>query len=298
MHFFYSKTDPDASESEILKEFSFINDFGFEEYKDIRQKPLGLHYNEGIEFCYVSKGRYEWIVGEKNHILFPGNGFVTCPWQQHGSPRDVVDLGEIYWIVIKPELFTEEGSFYLGDWTRFSSAENKLIGVTLSKNSKHIIQKAQPLKILFENLHHEIENKKFGYFQRVSNLVEEFLIGTVRIIQSKENQIKENKNGFNKFDDLINADITKKWTLSDLSQMTHLGITTLTHLVKDYTGYTPANYIIYLRLEKAKKQLRNTSMSLTNIALDCGFYSSQHFSSTFSRWIGMTPSRYRKDQIN
>ncbi|MCK4992772.1 MAG: helix-turn-helix transcriptional regulator, partial [Bacteroidales bacterium] len=185
-------------------------------------------------------------MGDKNYLLFPGNGFVTCPWQQHGSPRDVVDLGEIYWIVIKPELFTEEGSFYLGDWTRFSSAENKLIGGTLSKNSKHIIQKAQTLKNLFESLHHEIENRKFGYFQRVSNLVEEFLISTVRIIQSKENQIEENKNWFKKFDDLINANITKKWTLSDLSQMTNLGITTLTHLVKECSGYTPANYIIYL----------------------------------------------------
>ncbi|MCK5135888.1 MAG: helix-turn-helix transcriptional regulator [Bacteroidales bacterium] len=298
MHFFYSKTDGDASDSEILKEFSFLNDFGFEEYKDIRQKPLGLHYNEGIELCYVTKGRYEWVVGDKKYLLFPGNGFVTCPWQQHGSPRDVVDLGEIYWIVIKPELFTKDGLFFLGDWARFSSAENKLIGAVLSKNSKHIIQKAQPLKILFESLHHEIENKKFGYFQRASNLIEEFLIDTVRIIQSKENQIEENKNWFNKFDDLIKANISKKWTLHDLAQMNNFGITTLTHLVKENTGYTPANYIIYLRLEKAKEQLQNTCMSMTNIALDCGFYSSQHFSSTFSRWVGMTPSRYRKHRFN
>ncbi len=33
--------------------------------------------------------------------------------------------------------------------------------------------------------------------------------------------------------------------------------------------------------------------SLTSIALDCGFYSSQHFSSRFSRWVGKTPSKYR-----
>jgi len=36
MHFFYSNTDSDATDPRILKEFSFINDFGFEEYKDIR----------------------------------------------------------------------------------------------------------------------------------------------------------------------------------------------------------------------------------------------------------------------
>lgn len=294
MHFFYSKNDKDATNLEILNEFRFINDFGFEEYKDLRQKPLGLHYNKGIEFCYVTKGRYEWVVGDKSYLILPGNGFVTCPWQQHGSPCDAVDLGEIYWIVIKPEVFTEDGFFYLGDWSRFSSSENKLIGGVLSKNLKHTIQKAQPLKILFESLRHEIENKNFGYFQRVSNLVEEFLINTVRLIQSRENQIKENMNWFSNFNDLINANIAKKWTLNELARKNNVGITTLTHLVKEHTGYAPANYIIYLRLEKAKEQLRNSSKNLTNIALDCGFYSSQHFSSTFSRWIGKTPSIYRK----
>ncbi|MBK6284141.1 MAG: cupin domain-containing protein [Draconibacterium sp.] len=111
MHFFYSKTDHDASSAGLLEEFEFINDFGFEEYKDIRQKPLGLHYNEGIEICYVTKGRYEWVVGDKSFLLFPGDGFITCPWQKHGSPREVVDLGEIYWIVIKPKNFINNGGF-------------------------------------------------------------------------------------------------------------------------------------------------------------------------------------------
>jgi hypothetical protein len=49
MHFFYSNTNSDATDTQILKPFSFINDFGFEEYKDIRQKPLSMHYSKGIE---------------------------------------------------------------------------------------------------------------------------------------------------------------------------------------------------------------------------------------------------------
>jgi AraC-like DNA-binding protein len=219
---------------------------------------------------------------------------VTCPWQEHGSPRDVVDIGEIYWIVIKPEIFTNEGAFLLGDWSRFSVSECQLIGNILSENSKHTIQKAIPFKDLFEKLHHEIENRKFGSYQRVCNLVEELLISTVRIIQNRENQIKENKNWFNNFDELIHTNISKKWPLNELAKINKVGITTLTQLVKEHTGYTPANYIIYLRLEEAKTQLRNTKKSATEIALDCGFYSSQHFSSTFTKWIGITPSTYRE----
>ena len=294
MHFFYSSTDTDASESNLLNEFDFINDFGFEEYKDIRQKPLRLHYNEGIEICYVTKGRYNWIVGDKNYMLFPGDGFVTCPWQKHGSPKEVVDLGEIYWIVIKPSKFSEKGRFDLGDWSRLKRAENQLLFNVLSKNINHALKKAQLLETLFIEMHNELTHKHFGYYQRVCNLVEELLIGTVRLIQNRENQIVKNKQWFSDFEKLIKDNISKKWTLDEMARESKIGITTFTRLVKEHSGYTPANYLIFLRLEKAKELLAKTGHKLTDIALECGFYSSQHFSSTFLKWVGITPFSYRK----
>lgn len=295
MHFFYSNTDCEASDSGILEEFDFINDFGFEIYKDIRQKPLSLHYNEGIEICYVTKGRYEWVVGDKSYLLFPGDGFVTCPWQKHGSPKEVVDLGEIYWLVIKPGLFSENGEFNLGDWSRLKQPENRLICNVLSENTNHTLVKAQVLKILFIELQYELEYKYFGYYQRVCSLVEEFLIATVRIIQSRENQISEIKNWFLNFDSMLKVDLSKKWTLEEMAKRNNVGITNLIQLVKEQTGYTPANYLIYSRLELAKNMLGNSSENLTAIALECGFYSSQHFSSTFSKWVGITPNNFRRN---
>lgn len=294
MHFFYSKTDRDASGSNLLKEFDFINDFGFEEYKDIRQKPLGLHYNEGIEICYVTKGRYEWAVGEESYVLFPGDGFITCPWQKHGSPREVVDLGEIYWIVLKPRKFLQDGNFEMGKWSRLKEKDCSLIGKTLSENSDHKLRKAYALKSLFIELTRELNDRAFGYKQRISNLVEELMITTVRIIQNRDNQSVLKQNWFLEFDSILKSDLSKKWTLEELASLNQVGITTLTRLVKSNTGYTPANYLIYLRLEKAKELLSQTTKKLTEIALECGFYSSQHFSSTFSRWVGKSPRNYRK----
>lgn len=294
MHFFYSKTDRDASESRVLDEFDFINDFGFEEYKDIRQKPLGLHFNEGIEICYVTKGRYEWVVGEKRYLLFPGDGFITCPWQKHGSPREVLDLGEIYWLVLKPQKFRPKGTLSLGSWSRLSAEECNIISRILSDNEDHKISKAQSLKLLFEELQQEIMNKDFGYFQRVCNLAEEFLITTVRLIQSREKEMIKNRQWFSDFELMLKSNLSKKWTLKEMASQKKVGITTLTQLVKEYSGYTPANYLIFLRLEKAKLMLANSAENITEIALECGFYSSQHFSSTFSKWMGISPRAYKK----
>ena len=297
MHFFYSKTDRDASGSDVLDEFDFINDFGFEEYKDIRQKTLSLHYNKGIEICYVLKGRYEWVVGDKNYLLLPGDGFVTCPWQKHGSPREAVDLGEIYWVVIKPNIFNEKGDFKLGGWTRFKSSENELIGRVLSENSKHSLQKAHILKTLFVALKNEVDNKQFGYYARICNLVEEFLIETVRIIQNREFQTLRNQNWFLNFEVMLAENLSKKWTLDEMAEKSKVGITTLTQLVKEHSGYTPGNYLISARLEKAREILTKTNHRLTDVALECGFYSSQHFSSTFSKWVGIAPKDFRLKKL-
>ena len=75
-----------------------------------------------------------------------------------------------------------------------------------------------------------------------------------------------------------------------------LGSTAFTEKVKAYSGFSPLNYLINIRIAEAMRQLRQTEKSLTDIALDTGFYSSQHFSTTFKKLTGYTPGHYRKRQ--
>ena len=60
------------------------------------------------------------------------------------------------------------------------------------------------------------------------------------------------------------------------------------------TGYSPHSYLLNLRLERARELLKNQSMSLIDIALDCGFSSHSHMSRLFHKSVGVTPSAYRR----
>jgi transcriptional regulator GlxA family with amidase domain len=73
-----------------------------------------------------------------------------------------------------------------------------------------------------------------------------------------------------------------------------LGISSFTEKVKNYTGFPPLNYLINIRISEAIKLLKRTDLSLTDIALGTGFYSSQHFSTTFKKTTGYTPSKFKK----
>lgn len=66
----------------------------------------------------------------------------------------------------------------------------------------------------------------------------------------------------------------------------------LNKVFKEELLYSPIEYLINIRLDKAKKLLRSKSKSITEIALECGFSSLSHFSSCFTKANNISPRSY------
>jgi len=60
------------------------------------------------------------------------------------------------------------------------------------------------------------------------------------------------------------------------------------------TGYAPHSYLLKLRVDRVRELLANSTLSLTEIALECGFSSHSHLSRVFRQVLGATPSEYRR----
>ncbi|MGG1879681.1 AraC family transcriptional regulator [Paenibacillus cisolokensis] len=67
----------------------------------------------------------------------------------------------------------------------------------------------------------------------------------------------------------------------------------LSKLFKQHTGLSPMQYLMKVRIDKAKS-LMNTSFSIHEIAASVGFNDALYFSKQFRKWTGMTPSEYRR----
>jgi AraC family transcriptional regulator len=63
-------------------------------------------------------------------------------------------------------------------------------------------------------------------------------------------------------------------------------------------GCAPHQWLIRLRVERAKRMLRESSASIIDIAAACGFSSHAHLSRTFRKVIGVAPSQYRRGQAS
>jgi AraC-like DNA-binding protein len=71
----------------------------------------------------------------------------------------------------------------------------------------------------------------------------------------------------------------------------------LSQLFRDVTGSSVINYIVRFRIEKAKEILEETDRPIYEIAESVGFHDIKHFSKTFKKVIGTSPSAYRKQIV-
>ncbi len=86
--------------------------------------------------------------------------------------------------------------------------------------------------------------------------------------------------------DITNSLLAKKANISEVY---------LRQLFKEKYNSTPRQYLISMRIEKAKQMLVETQGSVNDIGIFCGFSSIYHFSRAFKNKLGMTPSEYRKN---
>jgi AraC family transcriptional regulator len=63
------------------------------------------------------------------------------------------------------------------------------------------------------------------------------------------------------------------------------------------TDFTPHQYFLRLRIEKAQSLMKNRSLRMIDIAESCGFTSQSQFSRVFRRLVGVTPRQYRRDTL-
>lgn len=85
----------------------------------------------------------------------------------------------------------------------------------------------------------------------------------------------------------------QKLSVKKLARTVNMSESHFTRTFKKETGMAPVEYLIRVRLDKAKKLLRAGTMNITEISLSCGFNSISHFSSCFTKHLGITPSEYQ-----
>lgn len=82
--------------------------------------------------------------------------------------------------------------------------------------------------------------------------------------------------------------------LEDLAKLLNISVYYFCRLFQKSAGVSPYQYVLGQRIERAKRLLRNSDQPILEIALACGFSSPSQMGRHFRKFVGVTPSQYRR----
>ncbi|MDD2598204.1 MAG: AraC family transcriptional regulator [Kiritimatiellae bacterium] len=92
----------------------------------------------------------------------------------------------------------------------------------------------------------------------------------------------------------MQQDYGENLTTKELARLCNISASQLERNFRKVLGYSPHEYLLRVRVRSACRELEQTNWTIARIAQECGFYDHSHFSRTFTKLTGVTPSAYRR----
>ena len=156
------------------------------------------------------------------------------------------------------------------------------------------------LKSTLDQLSTEYLTRQPGSEVVVDKLTEVLIVELIRINFGRSEQ-----SGFTRalFDEQISRALElmhtapqKSWTLESLASRVAMSRAAFAKRFKERVGQTMFEYLTALRMQRARNLLRESSLSLYEVASRVGYQSDLAFTKAFKKSIGVTPTSYRKSR--
>ena len=139
-----------------------------------------------------------------------------------------------------------------------------------------------------------------GGLQFIRNLLELFIIGAIRQVDGEEDGssfiLKEHFGEYlvNEIIEYLTANVGGRVSVDDVARSMNYTRSYIFRRFKEVTGQSVMSYYTSLKVKEAKRLLRHTDLTVSEISERLSFDTPNYFSKTFKRISGITPLTYRK----
>lgn len=267
-------------------------------FKSANPKMVSLSvYNVGYEQCkkdyqwgpgvrdhflihHVVSGKGEYTVNGKTFHLEKGDSFLVYPYTEVSYKADSKDPWKYYWVgfagadaalIIHSTAFTREKPYL--------SACTKEDDLLIRQNLLHI----------YDARGNSMENAvamtgalylALSYYLKDASY------------ENKENNIYSSY--VKKATDYMDTNYSYPITVEEIASYVGVSRSHLFRVFEKHLECSPKEYLTNVRIRQACSLLKNTSLSITAVAMSTGFENNLYFSKAFKKEMGMTPSAYKK----
>lgn len=249
------------------------------------------HWHNDIELIAVLSGQMNYNVNGVVVSLQGGSGIFINSGQMHFGFSDTRSECEFICILLHPMLLCAASSCehdFILPVIRNSTAPFALLDSDIIWQQKILEQ----IHFMYENKDRKTAPLKIlSAFSEVWSLLYDHLPPdhTASCLQSSDLTVTKNMVGF------IQKNYARKISLADIASSGAVGQSKCCRLFAKYFSQTPNAYLNQYRLNKSMELLRDTDLSITEIALSAGFGGASYYAETFRKWVGKSPTAFRRD---
>lgn len=256
-----------------------------------------FHWHSFFEITYIHKGCGNYYVNGQKYDVSDGDIIIFNNVEPHGWNVCDEDMKALV-MVFASEFVAERTSIFDLEYLypfveRGSNFRNKI--------SKEDSITSEIGKMIME-IHGEWKAKHTGYKLMIKANVLRILTLLIRYsqdetksskeLQQKKLEMKRLQDAF----DYIAMNYCEKLTLNEVAESVHMSPNYFSSYFGKVTNSTFSEYLVSLRLKKAKELMRTTTLSSKEIAAKCGFCNMSNFYRLFKKQSGISPRDKRKNQ--
>jgi len=256
------------------------------EYSVVRP-GLDTHSHRGtMEFVFLHRGCQTYRVGGRSYRLHGGDVFVTRPGEPHDTGGEPEERGVLYWLnlVVLPRD---------KEFLSLPRRDSMLLKRQLLAIPHRQLPGSPLLKSLLDEVFELYANPADPLTGlAIHNRVMRWLLEILACVRRKTNT---GHSGLiaNVIHDLEqNPDVA--CSVSEMAGRSGLSTSRFKAVFRAETGMGPHEYALRAKVDAARRLLKLPGYSITSVAYELGFSSSQYFATVFKRFTTLTPREYQQ----
>ncbi|MBE6053976.1 MAG: helix-turn-helix domain-containing protein [Clostridium sartagoforme] len=247
------------------------------------------HCHDFIELSFIVSGSVDYLIEGENYTLKKGQVLISNPGVYHRE-------------YFAPNTRCRELHIGLTNLNLFSNSKKDYIDFS----SNHVLTfnkyKTEILKTCFEIIDEQKDYNQTSPFM-LKSLVMKLLVLLHREINDESTNMdshefsfksREKKELVEGITNYLNENYVQDISLYTLSKNMYLSPVYISKIFKEIMGDSPINYLIQIRLSKAKELLENSKLSIKTIAKMVGYSDPYYFSKLYKKYYGIPPNKTRK----
>lgn len=247
------------------------------------------------EIFYIDRGQAELTVGGKERTVRQGDAIFIKPGETSTIRCDGVHSASVYIITFVSESAAMKA--FEGVTAKIRGELSHLMQKLISESEKTFAVSKYPLKLL--------KNAPVASLQMVRMCLEMFLItllregnGDKKEKQSSSRRSKDDKLVAKEVADYLRSRVADRVTVSEVVRRFNFGKSYLSETFRREYGVSMMSYHTILKIEEAKRMLREEGLTVAEVSERLSFDSPEYFSRVFKKAEGIPPTTFRRTLIS